>query len=229
MPTTTRPAGGGGRRRLGHAVLPGVSALLADAFRGRASRANFRTGTLTMCTMLPMRSVPHRVVCLLGADDGVFPRSVRLDGDDITERDPWVGDRDPRSEDRQLLLDALLAAEERLLVIYRRHRPAHRRAGSRRRCRSAPCWTPWTRRRVRADGRRDPRAGHRPPSAAALRPEQLPRRASGPPAGFSFDRASLRGVRAAGAARPDRRRPPVFTVDALPPAAGRPRPSGWPT
>ena len=69
--------------------LPEVAALLADAFRGRASRANFRTGTLTMCTMLPMRSVPHRVVCLLGADDGVFPRPVRPDGDDITERDPW--------------------------------------------------------------------------------------------------------------------------------------------
>ena len=54
--------------------LAEVSALLSDAFRGRASRANFRTGTLTVCTMLPMRSVPHRVVCLLGVDDGVFPR-----------------------------------------------------------------------------------------------------------------------------------------------------------
>jgi exodeoxyribonuclease V gamma subunit len=44
--------------------LAEVSALLRDTFRGRASRANFRTGTLTVCTMLPMRSVPHRVVCL---------------------------------------------------------------------------------------------------------------------------------------------------------------------
>ena len=34
------------------------------------TRANFRTGTLTVCTMVPMRSVPHRVVCLLGLDDG---------------------------------------------------------------------------------------------------------------------------------------------------------------
>ena len=51
-----------------------MSALLAETFRGRPTRANFRTGTLTMCTMLPMRSVPHRVVCLLGLDDGIFPR-----------------------------------------------------------------------------------------------------------------------------------------------------------
>jgi exodeoxyribonuclease V gamma subunit len=98
--------------------LAEVSALLADAFRGRASRANFRTGTLTICTMLPMRSVPHRVVCLLGVDDGVFPRHAQLDGDDILALDPWIGDRDPRSEDRQLMLDAIMAARDHLLIIY---------------------------------------------------------------------------------------------------------------
>jgi exodeoxyribonuclease V gamma subunit len=98
--------------------LAEVSALLADAFRGRASRANFRTGTLTICTMLPMRSVPHRVVCLLGVDDGVFPRHAQLDGDDILALDPWISDRDPRSEDRQLMLDAIMAAQDHLLVVY---------------------------------------------------------------------------------------------------------------
>ena len=40
------------------------------------------------------------------------------DGDDLTAADEWVGDRDPRSEDRQLLLDAVMAAEDRLVVIY---------------------------------------------------------------------------------------------------------------
>jgi exodeoxyribonuclease V gamma subunit len=98
--------------------LAEVSALLADAFRGRASRANFRTGTLTICTMLPMRSVPHRVVCLLGVDDGVFPRHAQLDGDDILALDPWIGDRDPRCEDRQLMLDAIMAAQDHLLIVY---------------------------------------------------------------------------------------------------------------
>ena len=98
--------------------LAEVAALLAEAFRGRASRANFRTGTLTMCTMLPMRSVPHRVICLLGVDDGIFPRHLEVDGDDLLALDPWVGDRDPRSEDRQLLLDAIMAAIEHLVVVY---------------------------------------------------------------------------------------------------------------
>ena len=65
-----------------------------------------------------MRSVPHRVVCLLGLDDGVFPRKVDVDGDDLVAADARVGDRDPRSEDRQLLLDALLAAEDHLVITY---------------------------------------------------------------------------------------------------------------
>jgi exodeoxyribonuclease V gamma subunit len=95
-----------------------VRSLLAERLKGRPTRANFRTGHLTVCTLVPMRSVPHKVVCLLGLDDGSFPRHVERDGDDITAQAPRVGDRDPRSEDRQLLLDALLAAQEHLIVTY---------------------------------------------------------------------------------------------------------------
>ncbi len=98
--------------------LPDVRAVLAPRLRGRPTRANFRTGRLTMCTMVPMRSVPHRVVCLLGVDDGVFPRGTHADGDDVLARAPLVGERDPRAEDRQLFLDAILAAGERLVVLY---------------------------------------------------------------------------------------------------------------
>src|SRR6478735_1002227 len=82
--------------------LPDVRALLASHLAGRPTRANFRTGTLTVCTMVPMRSVPHRVVCLLGLDDGVFPRFGLADGDDVLARRPVTGERDVRSEDRQL-------------------------------------------------------------------------------------------------------------------------------
>ncbi len=95
-----------------------VRAHLAERLQGRPTRANFRTGHLTVCTLMPMRSVPHRVVCLLGLDDGAFPRKAPRDGDDLMLDDPQVGERDPRSEDRQLLLDALLAATERLIVTY---------------------------------------------------------------------------------------------------------------
>ena len=99
-------------------ALGEVRALLADRLRGRPTRANFRTGHLTVCTLVPMRSVPHRVVCLLGLDDGSFPRKSPRDGDDLMLDEPHVGERDARTEDRQLLLDALMAATDRLIVTY---------------------------------------------------------------------------------------------------------------
>ncbi|UXA07909.1 exodeoxyribonuclease V subunit gamma [Mycobacterium sp. SMC-2] len=98
--------------------LPDIRALLHGRLAGRPTRANFRTGTLTVCTMVPMRSVPHRVVCLVGLDDGVFPRLGVVDGDDALARDPMTGERDIRSEDRQLLLDAIGAATEKLVITY---------------------------------------------------------------------------------------------------------------
>ena len=103
---------------VGELRLPDVRAMLADRLAGRPTRANFRTGTLTVCTMVPMRSVPHRVVALLGLDDGVFPRVGSVDGDDLLARTPLTGERDARTEDRQLLLDAIMAATETLVVTY---------------------------------------------------------------------------------------------------------------
>jgi exodeoxyribonuclease V gamma subunit len=109
--------------------LADVRGLLAERLRGRPTRANFRTGTLTVATLVPMRSVPHRVICLLGLDDGAFPRAGVPDGDDLFARDPLVGERDPRSEDRQLFLDAICAATEHLVVV---HSGADERTGARR-------------------------------------------------------------------------------------------------
>ena len=98
--------------------LADVTALLRSRLAGRPTRASFRTGTLTVCTLVPMRSVPHRVVCLLGMDDGAFPRQGVADGDDILAREPRSGERDVRSEDRQLFLDAICAAQEHLVIAY---------------------------------------------------------------------------------------------------------------
>jgi exodeoxyribonuclease V gamma subunit len=98
-------------------ALPEVRQLLADRLAGAPSRAAHRTGDLTVCTLVPMRSVPHRVVVLLGLDDEVFPRRTVPDGDDLLAAAPLVGDRDPRTEDRQLLLDAVLAARDHLVVL----------------------------------------------------------------------------------------------------------------
>jgi exodeoxyribonuclease V gamma subunit len=98
--------------------LAEARALFGSAVAGRPTRANFRTGDMTVCTLVPMRSVPHRVVCLVGLDDGVFPRPSAQDGDDLLSARPHIGDRDGPHEDRQLLLDAVLAATQHLVLTY---------------------------------------------------------------------------------------------------------------
>jgi len=109
--------------------LADLVALLAPRLEGRPTRAGFRTGALTVCSLAPMRAVPHRVVVLLGMDDGAFPRGGRRDGDDVLARDPLVGERDRRQEDRQLFLDAVLSATEHLVVL---HTGADERTGAHR-------------------------------------------------------------------------------------------------
>ncbi|WP_028476788.1 exodeoxyribonuclease V subunit gamma [Nocardia sp. CNY236] len=98
--------------------LTDIVELLRARLTARPARADFRTGDLTVCTMAAMRSVPHRVIVILGLDDEVFPRAAGTDGDDVLARRPCTGERDPRSADRHLLLDAILAAREHLLIFH---------------------------------------------------------------------------------------------------------------
>ena len=76
------------------------------------------TGAVTVSAMMPMRSVPFRVIALVGMDDGAFPRRPVRHGFDPTHRRPRLGDRDARDEDRHLFLEALLSARDHLLVTY---------------------------------------------------------------------------------------------------------------
>jgi exodeoxyribonuclease V gamma subunit len=85
---------------------------------------DFVTGGVTFCAMLPMRSVPCRLICLLGMDDGVFPRTdPTLAFDRIASHPPRIGDRSLREEDRALVLEALLSARERLIITYTGREP----------------------------------------------------------------------------------------------------------
>jgi exodeoxyribonuclease V gamma subunit len=54
-------------------------------------------------------------------DDEVFPRGVGRNGDDLLQEHPAMGDHDPCSGDRQLLLDAVMAAQKHLIITYSGH------------------------------------------------------------------------------------------------------------
>lgn len=98
--------------------LDSLRARLESALERTAPGRSFLTGGITFCAMVPMRSVPFRVVCLLGMNDDVFPRLQRPPGFDRMAEAPQPGDRSSRDDDRQLFLEALLSARERLLVTY---------------------------------------------------------------------------------------------------------------
>ncbi|MDC8785538.1 exodeoxyribonuclease V subunit gamma [Roseateles koreensis] len=80
----------------------------------------FKAGGITFCTLMPMRAVPFEVVCLLGMNDGDYPRrSMRSDFDLMSlagQQRP--GDRSGRDDDRQLMLEALLSARRCLYISW---------------------------------------------------------------------------------------------------------------
>lgn len=82
------------------------------------SSSGFLRGQLTFCSMLPMRSIPFRVVCLIGLNDGEFPRIDRRDPFDLIAAAARPGDRSARADDRYQFLEALLAARSNLYLSY---------------------------------------------------------------------------------------------------------------
>ncbi|WP_430318215.1 exodeoxyribonuclease V subunit gamma [Pseudomonas nitroreducens] len=94
--------------------LPVVrEAWLGDLDQGRLSQ-RFLAGAVNFCTLMPMRAIPFRHVCLLGMNDGDYPRSQTPLDFDLMAGDYRPGDRSRREDDRYLLLEALLAARDRL-------------------------------------------------------------------------------------------------------------------
>jgi len=98
--------------------IEAVQHWLEEHLQSESLSQGFLTGGLTFCEMLPMRSIPFRVVALVGMDSNAFPRQGRPPGFDLVARDPMPGDRSLRDEDRYLFLEALLSARERLYISH---------------------------------------------------------------------------------------------------------------
>jgi hypothetical protein len=78
----------------------------------------FLTGRVTFCNMVPMRSVPSRVICLLGMNDTDYPRRQETISFDRMAVNPMPGDRNRRHDDLYLFLEALLSARNVLYVSW---------------------------------------------------------------------------------------------------------------
>ncbi len=100
---------------IGFEVMRGhVATILGDTDQG----FGFLAGYTTFCSLKPMRSVPFRVICVLGLNDTAFPRSDSPIAFDLAASDPQPGDRSRRDDDRQLFLETLMSARDVLYLSY---------------------------------------------------------------------------------------------------------------
>ncbi|MFG1495630.1 exodeoxyribonuclease V subunit gamma [Saccharospirillum sp. HFRX-1] len=93
--------------------------VLMQAFSGSQSGGRqFLTGQITVCSLVPMRSIPFKVLAVLGLNDGEFPRHRPPLGFDLMANDHRLGDRSRRGDDRYLFLEALLSARDAIYLSY---------------------------------------------------------------------------------------------------------------
>jgi len=91
---------------------------LENHLANQSGSQRFLTGQVNFCTLMPMRSIPFKVVCLLGMNDGQYPRNIVPMGFDLMVGHRQRGDRSRREEDRYLFLEALLSAQDKLYISY---------------------------------------------------------------------------------------------------------------
>lgn len=95
-----------------------VKQFLTDDLGSISFESGFMAGGVTFCAMLPMRSIPSQVICLLGMNYDAFPREQHEPGFNLIAADPRSGDRSKRNDDRYLFLETLISARKVLYLSY---------------------------------------------------------------------------------------------------------------
>lgn len=78
----------------------------------------FHRGGITFCSLIPMRSIPFKVIALLGMNFDVFPRKERRLSFSLMEQKPERGDRNVKDNDRHLFLETVLSARDYLYISF---------------------------------------------------------------------------------------------------------------
>lgn len=99
-------------------IAPEIAINHIQNFLATTRQAGFLRGGITFCSMVPMRSLPFRCICLLGLNDGDYPRTTKSAAFDLISQHPRRGDRARRNDDRYLFLESILSAEDKLYLSY---------------------------------------------------------------------------------------------------------------
>ena len=79
---------------------------------------SFAGAGITFCSLIPMRSIPFRIVAMLGMDFDKFPRKESPLSFSLLTRQRLPGDRNVKDNDKHLFLETLLSAKEQLYISY---------------------------------------------------------------------------------------------------------------
>jgi exodeoxyribonuclease V gamma subunit len=94
--------------------IHGFSPSLSDAKRSHT----FAGAGITFCSLIPMRSIPFKVVALLGLNFDNFPRKDKKLNFNLIEQQKRKGDRNVKENDKHLFLETLISAQEYLYISY---------------------------------------------------------------------------------------------------------------
>jgi exodeoxyribonuclease V gamma subunit len=94
------------------------AALENELNQDKGSGSGFFRGSLTFCRLLPMRNIPFKAICLIGMNEGEFPRQDRSCGFDLAAKEYRSGDRSLRKDDRYIFLETVMACREQLYLSY---------------------------------------------------------------------------------------------------------------
>jgi exodeoxyribonuclease V gamma subunit len=95
-----------------------INSLVEHKLDQSVSQGNFLVGNITFCNIMPMRSIPFKVVVLMGMDENSFPRQAFTPGFDLIKKYPQPHDKIQRDEDRYLFLETLLSARSKFIITY---------------------------------------------------------------------------------------------------------------
>lgn len=91
---------------------------LLDLLEEPGLKQPFLDGKLIFATFMPMRAIPHRQIYILGMNDGDFPRNNPTLDFDLIAQNHRRGDRSRTEDDRYMLLETLLAAQDKISFSY---------------------------------------------------------------------------------------------------------------
>ncbi|MBW2321730.1 MAG: exodeoxyribonuclease V subunit gamma [Deltaproteobacteria bacterium] len=95
-----------------------VKSFLENLLEGVNFGTGFISSGVTFCAMLPMRSIPFKVVCLVGMNMDAFPRESKTLSFDLMAKNPRIGDRSRRNDDKYLFLEAIVSARNKFYISY---------------------------------------------------------------------------------------------------------------